>query len=74
MLAQGDDTIPIPGSKSIKDAEENVRAVEVVLSAEEIAKVQEAVDVVGKSSAGKASRPTPYGESIAFQESPPFEG
>lgn len=50
LLAQGDDIIPIPGTKSAVRLEENVGAVRVQLSAAELAEVTAAVpesEVVG---------------------------
>lgn len=43
LLAQGDDVIPIPGTKNIKRLEENVGAALVKLSAEELAEIEAAV-------------------------------
>ncbi|KAI0266188.1 Aldo/keto reductase [Gloeopeniophorella convolvens] len=40
LLAQGDDIIPIPGTRNIKRLEENLGALKVRLSAEEIAEVR----------------------------------
>ncbi|KAG9104733.1 hypothetical protein FRC06_011627, partial [Ceratobasidium sp. 370] len=50
MLAQGDDVIPIPGTRTIKYAEENVRALKVNLSPEDIKVIREAIvesDITG---------------------------
>jgi aryl-alcohol dehydrogenase-like predicted oxidoreductase len=43
VLAQGDDVVPIPGTKRIPYLEENVAAASVVLTAEEAAALAEAV-------------------------------
>lgn len=43
MLAQGDDIIPIPGTKSVKLLEENAGAVDVVLSPAEIKEIREEI-------------------------------
>ncbi|KAG9120650.1 hypothetical protein FRC07_003786 [Ceratobasidium sp. 392] len=43
LLAQGDDVIPIPGTKNIKYAEENLRAAYIKLTAEEIKSVRQAI-------------------------------
>ncbi|QRV72843.1 aldo/keto reductase family protein [Ceratobasidium sp. AG-Ba] len=43
MLAQGDDIIPIPGTRTVKYAEENVGALKVTLSTEEIKAIRDAV-------------------------------
>ena len=44
LLAQGDDIIPIPGTKKIKYVEENVDAVNVHLTDEESAEIRKAVE------------------------------
>jgi aryl-alcohol dehydrogenase-like predicted oxidoreductase len=44
ILAQGDDFIPIPGTKKIKYLEENVKAVDVRLTKDEIAQVRKAIE------------------------------
>ncbi len=41
VLAQGDDIVPIPGTKKRKYVEENARAVEIELSASELAEIDE---------------------------------
>ncbi|KAJ6589479.1 hypothetical protein B0H19DRAFT_1226968 [Mycena capillaripes] len=41
LLAQGDDIIPIPGTKKIKYLEENLGALKVTLSAEDVKAVRE---------------------------------
>ncbi len=43
LLAQGDDIVPIPGTKRRKYLEENVAAVEVGLSASDLRSIEEAV-------------------------------
>ncbi|KAJ1305401.1 hypothetical protein OPQ81_000414 [Rhizoctonia solani] len=43
MLAQGDDIIPIPGTKKIKYAEENIGALRVNLSPEDIKSIRKAI-------------------------------
>ncbi|CAF1337446.1 unnamed protein product [Adineta steineri] len=51
ILAQGDDFIPIPGTSKIKRLEENVAAVQIKLSKEEIEEIRQAcknADVVGE--------------------------
>jgi aryl-alcohol dehydrogenase-like predicted oxidoreductase len=42
VLAQGDDVVPIPGTKRRRYLEENVEATEVPLDAEELARIDEA--------------------------------
>ncbi|CEL63720.1 hypothetical protein RSOLAG1IB_05481 [Rhizoctonia solani AG-1 IB] len=43
MLAQGDDIIPIPGTKNIKYAEENIGALKVKLTPEDIKEIRQAI-------------------------------
>ena len=43
VLAQGDDVVPIPGTKRVKYLEENVAAADVVLSEKDLARLDEAV-------------------------------
>ena len=45
MLAQGDDIVPIPGTKRRAYLEENVAASEIELSAEDLARIDEAAPV-----------------------------
>jgi aryl-alcohol dehydrogenase-like predicted oxidoreductase len=45
LLHQGDDVVPIPGTRRIARLEENVGAVEVVLSAEDLRLIEEAAPV-----------------------------
>jgi aryl-alcohol dehydrogenase-like predicted oxidoreductase len=42
VLAQGEDIVPIPGTKRRKYLEENVAAVDIVLSAAELQEIGEA--------------------------------
>ncbi|MFD2333565.1 aldo/keto reductase [Cohnella sp. GCM10020058] len=42
LLAQGEDIVPIPGTKRIKYLEENVGALEVALSQEDLARIDDA--------------------------------
>jgi len=42
VLAQGPDVVPIPGTRKVSRLEENVGAVDVVLSAEDLARIDEA--------------------------------
>jgi aryl-alcohol dehydrogenase-like predicted oxidoreductase len=42
VLHQGDDTVPIPGTKHVRYLEENVAAVDVELSAGDLARIEEA--------------------------------
>ena len=43
MLAQGDDVVPIPGTKRRSYLEENAGALDVALSDEDLARVAEAI-------------------------------
>lgn len=43
LLAQGDDVVPIPGTKSVKYLEQNVAAAGVRLTPEELAEIEAAV-------------------------------
>ncbi|KIJ52829.1 hypothetical protein M422DRAFT_25864 [Sphaerobolus stellatus SS14] len=44
LLSQGDDIIPIPGTKTIKYLEENLKALEIQLSESEVAEVRQAIN------------------------------
>ncbi|KAK0625024.1 Aldo/keto reductase-like protein [Bombardia bombarda] len=44
LIAQGNDIIPIPGTKKIKYLEENVAAAHVVLTAEEVTEIRQFVE------------------------------
>lgn len=44
VLAQGDDIIPIPGTKKIKYLEENAKAVDIVLSNSELRAIENLID------------------------------
>lgn len=44
MLAQGEDIIPIPGTKKIKYLEENLGALDLVLSVEDVAEVRAIIE------------------------------
>jgi aryl-alcohol dehydrogenase-like predicted oxidoreductase len=41
VLAQGDDVVPIPGTRRVANLEENVSAVDVVLTPEDLARIDE---------------------------------
>ena len=41
VLSQGDDIVPIPGSKSIHHLEENIAAVDIELSPADLARIDE---------------------------------
>jgi aryl-alcohol dehydrogenase-like predicted oxidoreductase len=44
LLAQGSDVIPIPGTKSIKNLDENTRAVSLTLSEKELHEIRELIN------------------------------
>ena len=45
VLAQGDDVVPIPGTKRRRYLEENAAAVDVVLTADDLARLDQALDI-----------------------------
>ena len=57
VLAQGDDVVPIPGTRRIPNLEENVAAVDVVLTPEDLARIDE----VAPSGAAAGERYAPQG-------------
>ncbi|KAF2468935.1 Aldo/keto reductase [Lindgomyces ingoldianus] len=68
LLAQGDDIIPIPGTKKIKYLDENVGAVNVYLAPDEIQQIRteiEKVKVVG-------DRYPPFFAPYSFGDTPPL--
>ncbi|KAI1114220.1 aldo-keto reductase [Nemania sp. NC0429] len=67
LLAQGDDVIPIPGTKRVKYLEENIKSVDVTLTKEEEARVRKAIDSVGGS---KGDRYGPAAVPLLFGDSP----
>jgi len=46
VLAQGEDIIPIPGTSSVKNLEQNWGALKISLSPEEVAEIRKAVDAL----------------------------
>jgi len=72
LLAQGNDIIPIPGSKQIKYMEENWFAKDVHLSTAEIGRIRESVDAT-YAHLGKILRyPQPILDQT-LEETPPLE-
>ncbi|KAK0646842.1 NADP-dependent oxidoreductase domain-containing protein [Cercophora newfieldiana] len=67
LLAQGDDIIPIPGTKKIKYLEENVGAVNVTVSAEEERQIRGWIDELGF-----AGVRIPPGMLDEFNDTPPL--
>ncbi|HEX9768808.1 MAG TPA: aldo/keto reductase, partial [Kiloniellales bacterium] len=55
LLARGDDILPIPGTRRTAHLEDNAKAVDLVLSAEESAALDEAF--AGGAAAGARYRP-----------------
>lgn len=56
LLAQGDDIVPIPGSKRRATLEDSMKAAELVLSAEDLAKLDEAAPRGGTAGARYGER------------------
>jgi len=67
VLAQGEDFIPIPGTKRTKYLEENAKAVDFTLSKEEEQEIRKAIESVGGS---KGARYPPAMMSKCFGDSP----
>lgn len=67
VLAQGEDFIPIPGTKRVKYLEENAKAVDVKLSPEEVKEIRAEIERVG---GGKGDRYPPAMMSKCFGDSP----
>ena len=67
VLAQGDDFIPIPGTKRVKYLEENAKAVYVHLSEAEVQEIRKQIEKVG---GGKGERYPPAMMSRCFGDSP----
>ncbi|KAK8113456.1 aldo-keto reductase [Apiospora sp. TS-2023a] len=66
VLSQGEDFIPIPGTKRVKYLEENADAVKVQLSSDDEKKIREAIESVGGS---KGARYPPAMMSKCFGDS-----
>lgn len=67
VLAQGEDFIPIPGTKRLKYLEENAGAVDVVLTGEEVKEIRAEIEKVG---GGKGERYPPAMLKNLFADSP----
>jgi aryl-alcohol dehydrogenase-like predicted oxidoreductase len=61
VLTQGEDIVPIPGTKHVKYLEQNVDAVEVILSQEELARLEE---VFPKDAAAGLRYPEPMMRTV----------
>lgn len=72
MLATTTDVIPIPGSKTIKYAEENIRSVQIELSKEEIEIISTAVAKADET-VGKVAGLGAFAKSMGFNDTPPLE-
>jgi len=70
VLAQGEDFIPIPGTKRVKYLEENAKAVDVKLSAEEVKEIRAEIEKVG---GGKGQRYPDAMMKTLFADSPELE-
>ncbi|KAH9909550.1 aldo-keto reductase [Xylariomycetidae sp. FL2044] len=72
VLAQGEDIIPIPGTKRTKYLEENAAAINIKLSQEEEARIRKAIDSVGGSKGARypaAMMSVLFGDSRELSES-----
>jgi aryl-alcohol dehydrogenase-like predicted oxidoreductase len=67
VLAQGEDFIPIPGTKRVKYLEENAKAVDVHLSEAEVGEIRKEIEKVG---GGKGERYPPALLAKCFGDSP----
>ncbi|KAF9510791.1 hypothetical protein BS47DRAFT_1347518 [Hydnum rufescens UP504] len=72
LLAQGNDIIPIPGSKQIKYVEENWLAKDVHLSTAEIGRIRELVDATD-AHLGEIPRFPKAFQDQTLEETPPLE-
>lgn len=70
VMAQGDDFIPIPGTKRVKYLEENAEASEVQLTAEEEKEIRAEIEKVGGR---KGERYPEAMMSVCFGDSPPLK-
>ncbi|KAI1288218.1 aldo-keto reductase [Xylaria venustula] len=67
LLAQGDDIIPIPGTKRLRYLDENIKSTDLTLTKEEEARIRQAIDSVGGS---KGDRYAPAMMTYLFGDSP----
>ncbi|QRV78470.1 aldo/keto reductase family protein [Ceratobasidium sp. AG-Ba] len=70
LLAQGDDIIPIPGTKNIKYVEENVKAAYIKLSQEEVDSIRRAINETELP----GERYPPQFQKLQYQDTPEFAG
>jgi len=69
LLAQGDDIIPIPGTKRIKYLKENLGALNVKLTPAEVAEVRE---IANRADAAQGDRYPPGMQELLFADTPPL--
>ena len=67
VLAQGEDFIPIPGTKRVKYLEENAKAIDVKLSDAEVQEIRDEIEKVG---GGSGERYPPAMMARCFGDSP----
>lgn len=67
MIAQGDHVIPIPGTKRIKYLEENMGALKVKLSEDDVKKIRKAVE--NQETAGVRRYPAGMADQV-FSDTP----
>ncbi|KAJ6568369.1 Aldo/keto reductase [Mycena vulgaris] len=70
LLAQGDDIIPIPGTKKIKYLEENLGALKVELTQVDLESIREYIE---KSNATKGERYPSWSMGLAYADTPEFK-
>lgn len=70
VMAQGDDFLPIPGTKRVKYLEENAKASDIVLAEEEEEEIRSEIE---KAGGGKGERYPPAMMSVCFGDSPPLK-
>lgn len=68
-MAQGDDVIPLPGSKTLKYAEENILAAHVKLSAEELKSIRGLVEDIERD-LGKDARGPEFLLQMSWVDTP----
>jgi len=71
LLAQGDDIIPIPGTRKIKYLTENLKALQVKLSKEELTQVRELIE---KADAAQGDRYPAGGNQTLYADTPEWKG
>lgn len=71
LLAQGDDIIPIPGSKSIAHIEENIAAVHLILTETEKAEIRRMCDEIERLTKDDPNTPHAF-LATAFVDTPPL--